>query len=111
MTSSKIWAVAAIGPDRTLQVYRILQEACTNALKHGHPDRIEVTLRRRPDGSVFLSLEDNGPGFDPGAAAAGRGLANMRHRSARIVARLVIESGPGGSRIVLEMKDVVENPR
>jgi signal transduction histidine kinase len=53
------------GPDRTLQVYRILQEACNNALKHGHPDRIEVTLRRRHEGGVTLSLEDNGAGFDP----------------------------------------------
>jgi signal transduction histidine kinase len=98
------------GPDRTLQVYRILQEACTNALKHGHPNRIAVTLRRGRDGGVLLSLEDNGPGFDPAAASAGRGLANMRHRAARIGADLVIESGPGGTRIVLEMKDSAENP-
>jgi two-component system sensor histidine kinase UhpB len=69
------------GPDRTLQVYRILQEACTNALKHGHPDRIEVTLRRRHEGGVTLSLEDNGAGFDLTSVTAGRGLANMRHRA------------------------------
>lgn len=98
------------GPDRTLQVYRILQEACTNALKHGHPDRIAVTLRRGPDGGVLLSLEDNGPGFDPAAAPAGRGLANMRHRAARIGAELLIESGPGGTRIVLEMAESMEGP-
>lgn len=114
--ASLVWRIEDVGetpgfgPDRTLQVYRILQEACTNALKHGRPDRVAVTLRRGPDGEILLSLEDNGPGFDPAAASTGRGLANMRNRAARIGANLVIESGPGGTRIVLEMKDVAENP-
>lgn len=92
------------GPDRTLQVYRILQEACTNALKHGRPDRIEVVLRREA-GQVLLSLEDNGGGFDPDTVQAGRGLANMRYRAARIGATLIVRSVPGGSRIVLQMTD------
>ena len=91
------------GPDRTLQVYRILQEACTNALKHGRPDRIAVTLRRVADGRVRLSLEDNGQGFDPDAAPAGRGLANMRYRAGRIGGRILIESGPAGTHIALDM--------
>lgn len=91
------------GPDRTLQVYRILQEACTNALKHGRPDRIAVTLRREADGRVRLSLEDNGHGFDPEAAAGGRGLANMRYRAGRLGGRILIESGPAGTHIVLDM--------
>ena len=96
------------GPDRTLQVYRILQEACTNALKHGRPDRIEVILRRE-DGRVLLSLEDNGGGFDPDVASAGRGLVNMRYRAARIGAALIVQSGPDGSRIVLWMADTPDS--
>jgi len=91
------------GPDRTLQVYRILQEACTNALKHGRPSQIEVILRRDSD-AVRLSLEDNGGGFNPDAVSSGRGLANMRHRAARIGALMVIRSSPGGSRVILEMR-------
>lgn len=99
----------AFGPDRTLQIYRILQEACTNALKHGRPDRIEVILRREA-GRVLLSLEDNGVGFDPDAIPAGRGLANMRYRAARIGAVLIVRSGADGSRIVLEMTSTPDAP-
>ncbi len=92
--------IEGLGPDRTLQIYRILQEACTNALRHGQPDRIEVRLQRVGDG-VVLSLEDNGRGFDPAGVAAGRGLANMRRRAELIGVRLTIESGPEGSSVVL----------
>ena len=95
---------AGVGPDRTLQIYRILQEACTNALKHGRPTRIEVILRRE-GGRVLLSLEDNGGGFDPASVPGGRGLANMRYRAARLGALLIVTSGPSGSRVVLELTD------
>lgn len=91
------------GPDRTLQVYRILQEACTNALKHAAPDRIAVTLHRQPGGEIVLALEDNGAGFDQPSARPGRGLANMRHRAARLGARLVIGSTAAGTRIELQL--------
>ena len=97
------------GPDRTLQVYRILQEACTNALKHGRPSQIEVVLRRDSD-AVRLSLEDNGGGFDPDIVSPGRGLANMRHRAARIGALMLIRSGPGGSRVILELSAARDTP-
>lgn len=91
------------GPDKTLQVYRILQEACTNALKHGKPDRIEVTLARRADDAIELSLADNGKGFDVNAKAAGRGLANMRYRAKQIGAKFEVRSDSGGSRVSLEL--------
>jgi len=103
-----IWRIGDVdstdfGPDRALQLYRLLQEACTNALKHGKPTQIEVTLSRTTSGKIELSLADNGAGFDPDTAAAGRGLANMRYRASRIGASLRIESGPQGSRISLEL--------
>ncbi|WP_395644778.1 sensor histidine kinase [Terricaulis sp.] len=91
------------GPDKTLQVYRILQEACTNALKHGRPSKIEVTLARRSEGVVELSLADNGKGFDPNARAAGRGLANMRYRAQQIGAGIVLESDGNGTRVTLHL--------
>lgn len=91
------------GPDKTLQVYRILQEACTNALKHGKPDRIEVTLARRDDGAIELSLADNGKGFDVNAKAAGRGLANMRYRAKQIGARIDVDSSANGTHVTLEL--------
>jgi signal transduction histidine kinase len=104
-----VWRIEEVGPtpqfgpDKTLQVYRILQEACTNALKHGRPDRIEITLQRRTDGAIELALADNGKGFDVKARSAGRGLANMRYRAQQIGAKLAVRSGAEGTRVALEL--------
>ncbi len=90
------------GPDRALQLYRILQEACTNALRHGRPDEIAVRLAS-VDQVIELSVSDNGGGFDPATARTGRGLANMEHRAALIGAKLHIESAPGSTRVILRI--------
>jgi signal transduction histidine kinase len=64
---------------------RILQEWTTNTLKHAAAGEIRVGLRER-EGQLILSYADDGRG--PGAAAAGHGMANIRHRCAEIGARL-----------------------
>ena len=103
-----IWEIGDVGdaqvfgPDKALQLYRILQEACTNALKHGQPDRIAVTLARS-DSGIELSLSDNGRGFDPSTAQAGRGLSNMRYRAERIGAQIRIVSSAAGTRVSLQL--------
>lgn len=104
-----IWEIGDVGetsgfgPDRALQLYRILQEACTNALKHGRPDRIAVTLARNDTGHIELSLSDNGHGFDPTHARGGRGLSNMRYRAERIGAQLRVVSSGAGTRVSLQL--------
>jgi|GEM_PF-2961300 len=91
-----------IGPDKTLQIYRILLEACTNALKHGAPKRIGVLLKRDGD-RIEIALTDDGAGFAPGAVQPGRGLANIRTRAQRIGAHLEIDSGAAGTGILLAL--------
>lgn len=92
-----------IGPDKTLQIFRILQEACTNALKHGAPQRIEIGLSRAGAGRVTLWLSDDGRGFAAETAQPGRGLANMRRRAQEIGARLALASAPGRTRVTLDL--------
>lgn len=91
-----------IGPDTTLQIYRILQEASTNALRHGAPRRIAVSMRRA-SGKVEIALSDDGAGFNPDQVQPGRGLANMRTRARRIGAGLDIRSGERGTELVLAL--------
>jgi signal transduction histidine kinase len=104
-----IWEIGDVGdapsfgPDRALQLYRILQEACTNALKHGQPRRIAVKLTRDDGGRIELSLSDDGKGFDAANAASGRGLSNMRYRAERIGAQLRIATSGTGTRISLQL--------
>ena len=81
--------------------YRIAQEALHNALRHGSPSTVEVTLDAS-GGTVRLEVADDGRGFDLGSAgAAGRlGLASMRDRARAAGGRLELRSSPGAGTTV-----------
>ncbi len=97
-----VGATPHVGPDKTLQIYRILSEACTNALKHGATKRITVSMQRR-DALIEIALADDGGGFDAAASPHGRGLANMRARAHRIGAALELQSNAMGTRVALTL--------
>jgi two-component system, NarL family, sensor histidine kinase UhpB len=97
-----VGATPNIGPDKTLQIYRVLLEACTNALKHGKPKRIGVSLRRVGE-RIEIALSDDGAGFSTQTAPAGRGLANIRTRAQQIGATLDLASSANGTRITLAL--------
>lgn len=97
-----VGATPHIGPDKTLQIYRILLEACTNALKHGAPKHISVSLKRDGD-RVEIALSDDGGGFAQESPQQGRGLTNMRTRASQIGADFTIESSGAGTRIALKL--------
>lgn len=69
-----------------IAIFRILQEAVNNAVKHSGAERIKVTLQNGSDALAF-TIEDNGKGFDPGSLAnrgdarRGLGLQSMRERA------------------------------
>jgi signal transduction histidine kinase len=89
------------GP-RQEAVYRIAQEALHNALRHAAAGRIEVDLAVR-NGSVVLTVSDDGRGFDPSAppeAARRLGLASMRERARAAGGRFQVASRPGGGTSV-----------
>ena len=75
-------------------IYRLVQEALTNAVKHASARRLEVAVVEHDD-EVELRVSDDGVGFDPGARAEGFGLVGMRERVTLVAGRLEIESGPG----------------
>ena len=72
------------------QLYRIAQEAVANALKHGSPRHVEISLHRE-DSQLVLSIRDNGKGIASDAwRARGMGLKIMQHRAALIGASLSV---------------------
>lgn len=84
-------------------IFRILQEATANIVKHAGADRIRVALTRR-EGTLELTVEDNGQGFDPARrdpdARHGLGLQSMRERTRLSGGSYVLESAVGqGTRI------------
>lgn len=83
----------------------LAQEAMTNAIKHGHPQTIAVSVHYQDD-EVVLGVRDDGAGFDPGAAPGLHeghfGLQGMRERANRLDGRIEIESRRGeGTRITV----------
>src|SRR4051794_14887669 len=87
-------------------VLRIAQEAVNNALHHARASRIDVALDAR-NGTLALTVADDGVGFDPAAPAlrARRlGLTSMEERARALGGALTIDSRPGsGTRVRLEV--------
>jgi signal transduction histidine kinase len=82
------------------QLYRIAQEAITNAIKHGQPHTIRVTLEARGH-YLTLRIVDDGIGFSPAETNGdGMGLQIMRYRAGQIGAKFVVRPGPTRGAIV-----------
>jgi len=86
-------------------LYRIVQEALTNVIRHARATRVDVLLEQRGD-KLIVIVEDNGVGFDPFAAMqSGRlGLFGMRERIEMLAGTLVLESAAGaGTTLLVEV--------
>lgn len=80
-------------------VFRLVQEALTNAARHADADSIAVRIDDAEDG-VHLTVADNGRGFAASGGGKTFGLLGMRERAKMLGGRLEIESAPGtGTRI------------
>jgi signal transduction histidine kinase len=82
--------------DRELEsaVYRVIQEALTNVVKHAQAERAWVEVREENDG-IVLAVRDDGVGFNMDDRGSGFGLIGMRERVALRGGSLTIVSGPG----------------
>ncbi len=94
-----------VPPGVASHLFRIAQEGVTNALKHAQARKIEIVLRFQPQ-VVELSVNDDGCGFDPQAAAANGhfGLRGLKERARALDAELALDSQPGrGTRLHLKL--------
>jgi two-component system, LuxR family, sensor kinase FixL len=84
-------------------MYRIAQEATSNAMRHGQPNRIGIALHQGPSG-VRLTVQDNGTGLpsseDVEGVGDGMGIATMRYRAETIGGTLHVGPAEGGGTIV-----------
>src|SRR5215211_1053594 len=87
--------------DVQLVVYRVAQEALSNAIQHSGADHVRATLLRPPD-RVELTVEDDGSGFTFDQATRGLGIAGMRERALLVGGDVQVESRPdSGTRVRL----------
>jgi two-component system, NarL family, nitrate/nitrite sensor histidine kinase NarX len=92
-----------------MQIFRILQEALSNARKHGKAHCVEVSFTRE-DHLVRLSVQDDGAGFDTHQFSRATenhfGLRFMRERAEELGGSLTVISQPGqGTRVMLEIPE------
>lgn len=92
-----------LDPEKQLLIYRIIQEAMHNAIRHSKASEINICFRFESD-AVNVTIEDNGIGMPEGMddTKGGLGLDNMKQRAHLLHASLQIRSGnPKGVRISL----------
>jgi signal transduction histidine kinase len=80
--------------DLATAIYRLVQEALTNAAKHAGAERAWVEIVEEAD-TVSINIRDDGKGFDPDRADSGFGLIGMRERVALVGGRIAIDTAPG----------------
>jgi two-component system sensor histidine kinase UhpB len=83
-----------LGDDAQLVVYRVAQEALSNAARHSGAGHVRVQLTRTDTGGVVLDVGDDGRGFAFDQAEGGLGIAGMRERALLVGGDLTIESRP-----------------
>jgi len=85
-----------LDPATELALYRIVQEALSNALRHAHAAEVHVALAFEEE--TLVTVADRGVGFDPlapGLRTRRLGLTSMRERARSVGGRLVIDAAPG----------------
>jgi len=88
-------------------MYRAMQEALSNLMRHAKATRVTAWLRVVGD-QIILGIEDNGIGFDvarllrgPADVAGGIGLRSIREQTEALGGKMTIESGPSGTKLLI----------
>ncbi len=103
----------SLAPPVELQVVRIVQEALANVRKHARAKRVRIAIERC-DGSVRLTVADDGVGFDPSALGRSAfprfGLSTMKERATSVGGILRVDTTPGeGSQVIAELPVVASS--
>jgi signal transduction histidine kinase len=108
-TAIRVELEAQLGSERLpaeveTALYRIIQEALTNIVKHAEASSVSILLVRS-SATATVVIEDDGQGFDPAELQEGRlGIIGMRERVELHEGRLTVESAPGsGATLVAEV--------
>jgi signal transduction histidine kinase len=89
-------------PEVESTVYRLVQEALTNIVKHAHARTVRVAVTAS-GGAVSIEVQDDGVGFTPEAGRPGFGLASMRERVFLAGGTVTVESGDAGTLVRAEL--------
>jgi signal transduction histidine kinase len=83
-------------------VYRVVQEALTNARRHAPGAEVDIVLARDGD-AALATVRDRLPGADPGTPVPGNGITGMRERAAALGGALDVRAHPDGLEVALRV--------
>lgn len=89
-----------LAPDMETALFRITQEALTNAANHARASHVEISLGLG-DRTLNLRIHDDGCGFDPAAVGGGLGLLGIRERVGMLGGDFAVKSAPGHGTMLL----------
>ncbi|MBE9575235.1 tetratricopeptide repeat-containing sensor histidine kinase [Flavobacterium proteolyticum] len=90
-----------------MNIYRLIQEAVNNAIKHAKASQIDVSLTES-NNKINIVISDNGKGFDLATAEIGNGLNTMKKRATELKGNFKIESAENGTSIYLSLPNQTE---
>lgn len=89
--------------DRSIVLYRVVQEFIQNAIKHSQAKQIDVLLMEN-DNVITLNIEDNGIGFDTKIKETSKGLSGVIERLKKINGHINIDSSDRGTSVFISIK-------
>ena len=100
----RVHGAPELGSSVELELYRIVQEALNNVVRHAGADSVTIDMDAPDgDGRVAITIRDDGAGFDPGARTIRErrlGLTSMRERAEGLGGTFIVESAPGAGTTV-----------
>jgi two-component system sensor histidine kinase UhpB len=94
----------ALSAEVGTRIYRIVQESISNAVRHGRPQHIGVSVDREGNGGILVQVRDDGIGLPPGRHGAGLGLTGMRERVLALGGQLEVSAGSEGRGVVVSAR-------
>lgn len=99
--------VLPLSGEQQILVFRIIQEALANIVKHAQASKVNIYINYR-NNELCIAVHDNGNGLEPGSLSDGLGLVNMHERAALLKGTLDVRSEPGNGCTVTLCMDLPE---
>ena len=92
-----------------IQIYRIIQEVLSNITRHAQAENVRMNIKTVENSTLFITVEDDGQGFDPEKlnAGKGRGLLNIKSRAELIKADIYWEKREPSGMIFYTRKEIL----
>lgn len=99
----------SLNKNQKLTIFRIIQEALNNAIRHARAKNVKLDLRSSKN-KINLVIDDDGVGFNPSLVKKGAGLKNIQNRTYLVNGMHTIKSAPGqGCKIIINFPITTKN--